>query len=72
MATEIVTYLDTFFNYYDADTFLSGHLRDHDDIQWELMSLENKLMPNGAYRAGISYRKRNFQLDLFERIINVD
>lgn len=50
---EYYSSVDTFFSFQDAVTFVEGHLNDFDKEYYDVKELEIKLLPNGAYRAGI-------------------
>lgn len=50
---EYYSSVDTFFSFHDAVTFIDGHLNDFDTDHYDVKELEIKLLPSGAYRAGV-------------------
>lgn len=62
------SFVDTFFNWFDASDWISNHVTDfatwEDTDQWVVHELEIKLMPSGAYRAGIVFVKSQMELDV--------
>jgi hypothetical protein len=57
------TYLDVFFNYYDAIDWVESHMDDHSEFDWETIDLEIKLLDSGAYRAGVTFKRKQMELD---------
>lgn len=55
-------FVDQFFDFYDAEVWVEGHLDDHPKTEWELVELRINLL-GGTYRAGVSFRKLNQQLE---------
>jgi hypothetical protein len=57
-----------FFDRSSASDWVSNHVTDfatwEDTDQWVVHELEIKLMPSGAYRAGIVFVKSQMELDV--------
>lgn len=64
MNGNFVTFLDIFFNADDAYYWLDNHIHEHHPSDWEISAFEILLLESGAYRAGVSFRKREAQLEL--------
>lgn len=51
-----LSFVETFFNGYDAITYLEGHLRDfyddHKDKGWVIEQASINYMPGGSWRVG--------------------
>ena len=63
MKTEISSFVDMFFNYFDAIDWVEALLDDHNEFDWEIGDLEVKLLDSGAYRAGVTFSRRQTELD---------
>jgi hypothetical protein len=57
--------VEIFFNWYDAATWIEGHLEDTDKEDWIIEQCSINLMPNGGYRAGFVRSKRQKSLEKF-------
>lgn len=66
---KLLSFLDVFFNFDDAVEWRSGHIEDHlvgyENAEWFIHEDEIKLLPSGAYRAGLILINQPDQLDLF-------
>ncbi len=66
-AHQLQTFVEIFFNYEDASTWIDGHIQDFDEKpEWALDDLEIKLMPSGGYRAGITFKSK--QVEMFDTL----
>lgn len=59
-----MSFVETFFNWYEASTWVEGHLRDVDMEVWHIEQCSVNLMPNGTFRAGIVFSQRQKELEL--------
>lgn len=57
-----MSFVETFFNWHDAVTWIEGHLADFDLDHWSVEQCSVNLMPNGSYRAGIVFAQRQKEL----------
>ena len=66
---KLSSFVDMFDNYDDADTWLDGHLEDHDPEHWTLRDIDVKLMESGMYRAGIVFESNQIDFN-FDELFN--
>ena len=68
VAFQTKSFVDTFFNWFDASDWITGHITDFgswdDTDDWSIHELEIKLMSSGAYRAGIVFSKKQMEMDV--------
>lgn len=57
------TYIETFFNFHDACTWIDHHLDEHDKSEWYLEQCSINLI-NGSYRAGVVFSKLQTEFDI--------
>lgn len=57
------TYVETFFNLDDAVRWVEYHVDEHPKDEYELLELRINYL-GGAFRAGVSFKKLNHQLEL--------
>jgi hypothetical protein len=57
------TFIETFFDFHDACTWVDHHLDDHDKNEWHLEQCSINLI-NGGYRAGVVFSKLQPEFDI--------
>lgn len=60
---EYKTFIETFFNWYDASTWLSHHIDEVDLDDWVIEQASINYI-NNAWRAGFSVSKRQTEMQL--------
>ena len=60
---QVVSMVETFFNFQDACLWVEKHLEEYDPREWYLEQSSINLI-NGAYRCGVVFSK--LQKDLFD------
>lgn len=57
-----VTMIETFFNFQDAAMWIERHLEEFDPLDWSLEQCSINLQTSGAFRAGVSFVKRQKEM----------
>lgn len=59
-----ISMVETFFNWYDANTWIEGNLEDFPADEYTIEQCSINLMPSGGYRAGFVVSKRQQEMEI--------